>query len=327
MPDTAHTSFEDAAAHLALQAGEIAWSNAKPEGRQLTVCVPCYRDDAAALLNAMATLDGAETTNILIYDDGSADPAMAERIKSGLDAFQGNGILVSADINCGRAQARNRLIALSKTDWILFLDADMQPDDGAFLTRYIDAIETTGGPALIAGGFSLLNAKPDSSTALHAAQSLKSECLDAATRNVEPGRYVFTSNILVHRQVLEEIGFDEGFTGWGWEDVDWGLRVADRFPVLHIDNTATHLGLDPTPVLLDKFSRSGANFARLVDRHPGAVQSMTLYRMARRARRLPARPLWRNLARMGAASSWLPVGLRLAFLKTYRALAYSEDLS
>ena len=124
----------------------------------------------------------------------------------------------------------------------------------------------------------------------------------------------------------QRVPFDDGFKGWGWEDVDWGLNVAKTYPVRHIDNTATHLGLDDTDTLLRKFGNSAQNFARLAQRHPDAVKSMQLYRIARKFRNLPARRFLQGLARFGARSATLPDGLRLACLKTYRALAYSREI-
>ena len=306
--------------------GEDDWSNGKPGEHVITVCIPCYRDDASTLVADLSQAEGAARVAVLIYDDGSSDPQLTARLKPFLDAYPGPARLVTASTNRGRAHARNRLYDLSEGDWILFLDADMKPDDTQFLARYLAAVEDCDGPALVAGGFSLRHAKVSAQTRLHAAQSLASECLAAAERRAEPGRYVFTSNILVHRRVLSEVPFDDGFKGWGWEDVDWGLNVAKAFPVRHIDNTATHLGLDDTATLLRKFGSSGQNFARLTQRHPNAVKSMPLYRIAHKFRNLPARSPLQGLARLGAQSAILPDGVRLACLKTYRALAYSREI-
>ncbi|RIJ23270.1 glycosyltransferase family 2 protein [Henriciella barbarensis] len=306
--------------------GEAHWSNGKPGNSAITVCVPCYRDDVSALVANLSQAEGAARAAVLIYDDGSADPQLTARLKTFLEAYPGPARLVTASDNQGRAHARNRLHDVCESDWILFLDADMKPDDARFLARYLAAVEECEGPALIAGGFSLQHAEVSAQTRLHAAQSLASECLDAVARRKEPGRYVFTSNILVHRRVLSEVPFDDGFKGWGWEDVDWGLNVAKAYPVHHIDNTATHLGLDETDTLLRKFGSSAQNFARLARRHPDAVQSMPLYQIAHKFRNLPARTLFMGLARFGARSATLPDGLRLACLKTYRALAYSREI-
>ena len=308
-------------------AGESVISNGVSGEAALSICVPCYHDSADALAAALTRMDGARNTTLLLFDDGSQDPALTRQLVHHITAWPGPARVITAPANTGRAQARNRLIALAETGWILFIDADMRPDEESFLETYLDALRACDGPALIAGGFSLRHARPTRETALHAAQSARSECLPAAERAKAPGRYVFTSNILVHRDILDAVAFDDGFQGWGWEDVDWGLRVAENYPVRHIDNPATHLGLDTTDTLLAKFGGSGANFARLARRHPDAVREMRLWTMTRRLRHLPLRGLWTSLAKFAARQGWLPIRLRLLSLKLYRALSYGRELA
>lgn len=328
MPDTAHGLVSDRY-DLSIgrtDAGEAVLSNCVSTDSDITICVPCYRDNVAPLMSSLKRQTGAQDVSLILFDDGSDDEAMTRRLARHVSAWPGPAKLVTAARNGGRAHARNRLCALAETDWILFLDADMRPDNETFLARYVDWIKRLDGPALIAGGFTLWQVKRTEDTALHAAQAAASECMEASAREKAPGQYVFTSNILVHRTVLESIDFDGGFEGWGWEDVDWGLRVAEHFPVHHIDNTATHLGLDVTDDLLEKYGTSGANFARLVERNPEAVKAMPLYRMARRMQRLPARNMWAGLAKGMARQKHMPMTLRLNALKTYRALCYAEHL-
>jgi len=240
--------------------------------------------------------------------------------------YPGPARLITADENTGRSHARNRLQALAETDWVLFLDADMRPDDDDFLLRYLEAAEASEAPALIPGGFSLRHVLPTDETRLHAAQSEASECVTAEIRAKEPGRYVFTSNILVHHDILDAIQFDDGFKGWGWEDVDWGLQIADQYPIHHIDNPATHLGLDSDEVLLGKYGGSGENFAYAVSRHPEALKSTPLYRSARLMRAVPGSGLLKGLFRRIARARVLPLRLRLAGLKLYRAVVYGAAL-
>src|SRR5690606_23100227 len=101
-------------------------------------------------------------------------------------------------------------------------------------------------------------APPDAAHALHRALAVGGDCLPAAERRHAPEKYVFTSNLLVRRDVFETERFDEGFSGWGWEDVEWGMRVARRWPIVHIDNPATHLGLDDAETLAAKYEQSTA---------------------------------------------------------------------
>ncbi|MEM9055000.1 MAG: glycosyltransferase family A protein [Pseudomonadota bacterium] len=305
---------------------EQVLSNGRSGEAKISICVPTWKDSADALLASLIRLPGAEACTLLIFDDGSADSDLTRQLARQILRYPGPARLITAPRNMGRSHARNRLQALAESEWILFLDADMYPDDADFLNRYLDAVDASEDPALIPGGFSLRHATPTAMTRLHAAQSQASECVPACLRAQDPGRYVFTSNILVHRKVLSEIRFDPGFKGWGWEDVDWGLRVAGAYPVHHIDNPATHLGLDEDKVLIHKYARSGENFARLLARHEQAMRATPLYRAAHRFARLPGRSALERFTYRLTLTRWLPIRFRLVSLKLYRALIYGAHL-
>ncbi len=297
---------------------------------RLSICIPAYQENASALLKSLYRQHGAELCELIVYDDGSDDAYITADIARWIYKYPGPARLVTSLTNHGRAFARNRLIAHAESDWLLLLDADMQPDSKSFLKNYLAEIDAGDGkPRLIAGGFSLNHIRPTRIQALHAAQARRSECLKAVDRNKAPGRYVFTSNILVHADILASVPFDEGFIGWGWEDVDWGLSVAEAWPVLHIDNTATHLGLDDADTLLKKYATSGTNFARLALRHPKAVDDMPLMRAAQKLRSLPATGFIRNIAKALARNrlGLVPIPIRLFALKLYRAATYARHLS
>jgi len=306
--------------------GEDVVSNGVFGEATIRICVPTWKDGADALLASLIRLDGAERCTLLIFDDGSKDADLSRHLVRQILRYPGPARLITASANKGRATARNRLQALAETDWLLFLDADMRPDDEGFLLRYLELTETLNEPALVPGGFSLKHATPTQETQLHAAQSNTSECVDASVRRKAPGRYVFTSNLMVHRDILNGVSFDPGFVGWGWEDVDWGLQVAERYAIHHIDNPATHLGLDKDAALIEKYGRSGANFARLVTRHSAAMEATPLYKSARLLSRLPGRSGFAWIGRKLALGRGLPLGLRLFGLKFYRAAQYAPHL-
>lgn len=307
-------------------AGEEVISNGKKGEAKLCICVPTWKDNADALFASLIRMSGAEACTLLVFDDGSVDADLTRQLTRQIRRYPGPARLVSAPKNAGRSHARNRLMALAETEWILYLDADMQPDDDAFLSRYLEAIAGANGPALFVGGFSLKHAVPTAETRLHAAQSRGSECLPASVRATAPGRYVFTSNLLVHADILKAVAFDSGFEGWGWEDVDWGLRVAERFPVHHIDNAATHLGLDDDATLMAKYAASDDNFLRMLERHPEQMRRARLFRMAKLISHLPHRLPIKKVANQLARTRGLPLKARLLALKTYRAALYGARL-
>ena len=289
----------------------------------LSLCIPTWNDDAHALLTTLSCLDGARQCALIVYDDGTAEAELTQRLTRLINAYPGPARLISADKNHGRSWARNQLMNAAGTDWLLFIDADMQPDEDTYLRTYLAAISQQESPGLIVGGISLKQVRQSAETRLHAEQSRLSECIPAERRRRAPGRYVFSSNLVVHRDILETIPFDTSFRGWGWEDVDWGLRIESEYPVIHIDNTATHLGLDSDTVLLEKYSQSGPNFARTLNKSPDGLRTSTLYRMARLMRYVPVRKklglIWKSVA----SARFLPIRLRVLGLKLYRASIYA----
>ena len=298
------------------------WSVARPA---LSVLIPFLRDDPADLLARLETeaaaLAGA--VEVIVLDDGTADAALTGRLIGQMDAMALPVRLISLPVNEGQAIGRNRLAGSARAGSLLFLDSDMRPDHPGFLHDWA-ALVADSDPAVAFGGFSLLQAPTDARFQVHRALAAKSECVPLAERARQPEKYVYTSNLLVRRDVFESEAFDPGFTGWGWEDVEWAMRVSRRFEVVHIDNAATHMGLDTVAALAGKYEQSAPNFGRMVQRHPGIVAAYPSYRAARLLKRLPGLPLLRRAMRKGAEVAWLPVATRAFSLRLYRAALYAD---
>ena len=126
--------------------------------------------------------------------------------------------------------------------------------------------------------------------------------------------------------MLEATPFDEQFNGWGWEDIEWAMRIAGRHRIVHIDNTATHLGLDTAEDLIAKYEQSAPNFAKMVATHLDIVASYPTFRAARVLRRLPLRRRWSALCRRIATHEKAPLRLREACMRVYRAALYAESV-
>lgn len=293
---------------------------------RLSIVIPSWRHDASELIDALARCAASPLAEIIVYDDGACDNELLAQMHVTAGSARAAVRVVSSPTNRGRAAARNAAARHARAAWILLLDADMSPDTMNFIDAYLQAEEQLLDPSIVVGGHSLRFAPDDKDISLHRWQYGRSECVNAETRRKAPGQYVSSSNVMVHREVLEACPFDESFEGWGWEDADWGLKVQARFPVMHIDNATTHLGLECDKALMAKYAKSGVNFARLVKRHPEHAATMPLYRAATTARRLPFRKLFRALAGGVAASRLFPTGLRGRALKAWRALVYAEAL-
>lgn len=295
-----------------------AWAAADP---RLSVLIPFFRDDPGDLLRRLDR--EAVPVEIVVLDDGSGDADLALRVAGTIEAMRLPARFARLAANEGRAKGRNRLAGHARADRFLFLDADMAPDRPSFLADWL-ALAEAEDPAAAFGGFSLDQTPRTRANALHRAMALKSDCVGAAERARAPEKHVFTSNLLVRRDVFAAVAFDEAFTGWGWEDVEWAMRVADRWPIVHADIPASHLGLDSAATLARKYEQSAANFARVVAAHRAVVETYPSYRVARLLRRVPLRGLWRPLLKAFALADGLPTAPRALALRLYRAALYAE---
>ena len=298
------------------------WAAARPG---LSVLTPFLNDDPRPLLAALdreaSTLDGG--VELVLLDDGSSDGQMGERIVQAVQAMKLPARSIRLSANEGRSRGRNRLAGHARGRHLLFLDSDMLPDAPDFLGRYL-ALIGSDDPAVVFGGFSMDQAPVRPEHALHRQMAGRSDCAPASLRRQHPEKFVFTSNLLIRRDVFDTQPFDEGFKGWGWEDVEWGVRVSRSHAILHIDNPATHLGLDPAPLIARKYEQSAQNFGRILGAHPEIVRSYPTYRVGRVLKRLPLLRLWRPLLKAFALIEGAPLRLRAFSMRLYR-VAVSAD--
>jgi glycosyltransferase involved in cell wall biosynthesis len=299
------------------------WPEAAPT---LSVLVPFLRDDPTGLLTALAR-EGPleERVELITLDDGTGDDLLAARVAAAVHELPLPAAFLRLRENDGRAKGRNRLARHARGRFLLFLDSDMLPDGDRFLRTYLELIAAEQ-PEVAFGGFSLLQAPLRPEHALHRAMTLKSDCSPVEVRRREPEKHVYTSNLLVRRDVFLADPFDEAFRGWGWEDVEWALRVSQHHPIRHVDNTATHLGLEPAASIAAKYEEAAPNFARLVQAHRQAISHYPSYRAALLLRRLPLLRLWRPAFKAVALQSGAPLPLRDLAMRLYRAALYAEAI-
>jgi glycosyltransferase involved in cell wall biosynthesis len=176
----------------------------------LSVLIPCYRDEPSRLLQALDR--PSLPVEVVLLDDGSGDEALADRLATIIRRLVVPARFIRLQANEGRAAGRNRLADASRGAFLLFLDADMLPDTADFLDRWLDLIESAA-PAVAFGGYTLDQAPMTPATAVHRALALRSDCLPAETRRLAPEKHVFTSNLLIRRDVFEAEPFDRGFAG------------------------------------------------------------------------------------------------------------------
>jgi len=288
---------------------------------KLSILIPFYHDDPCDLLRAlMAQSEG--DVEILLYDDGTADAAINAQLQSIAEAGDAPVTLLFAAKNMGRSYARNSLQARASAPWILFLDADMMPEDDEFVSRYRAIIDDDGAD-IIFGGFTMPE-RVEPKFEIHRAFSAGSDCLTAEQRSAFGPKYVCSSNLAVRSDILSAQPFDTAFTGWGWEDSEWAARVAGKHRLLHLDNPALHLGLESTDTMLKRFATSGKNYDRFVRRHPDLAPTLSLFKAMRVLSKVPFQSVMQMPLKWIVKSAVMPIGLRLKALKLWRASWYAQ---
>lgn len=245
------------------------------ESVKLTVLIPVHNWDVTSLLGKL--LDEADSfqlwpkIEIIVLDDNSSDPVS----KANNDAFACKNQRARFQYSClqqnvGRSSIRNLLAEKAKGVFLLFMDCDVVPDSETFLRTYLKHAEN-GDHDIVCGGRSyewrvMSGAEYD----YHLYWGNKKEVKTASERNSMPWRHILTSNVMVRKKVFEITPLDERFVGYGYEDIEWGVRLAQKFNILHIDNTASHLGLVTKQKAYEKMRESVPNYLLLKELCPHA---------------------------------------------------------
>jgi glycosyltransferase involved in cell wall biosynthesis len=279
----------------------------------LSILIPVYNYDVRKLLQelhsqAMA-LQEEYGIEIIVMDDGSSQ-------KYGTAQLVKHLALVSLEefaVNRGRVAIRNSLIERAKGDFILLLDADMLPDDDSFLKRYIT--QATSGCDIICGGISYLqNLQDTQEHSFYLYKSQKTEEVSANLRNQAPWRYLFTSNIMLRRQTVESVRFDPRFSGYGYEDIEWAIRLNKVYTITHIDNTCSHMGLMTKQQAFVRMRESINNYALLMSLHPLETAGSNAAKVSKVLKALPYSVLHGTdvlLSKLFFSVSWNPLAFVL----------------
>lgn len=152
--------------------------------------------------------------------------------------------------NIGRSKIRNLLAKKAKYNWLLFLDADVLPENENFISEYIKHIDSKF--EIIFGGYKYQNVTPDNKVILRYKYGKAREEKPANQRNLKPYGSVFSGNLFVKKELfLANNSFgDINFYGM---DIFFSYNLfKNKVPILHIDNAIYHLGLEANEVFFEK---------------------------------------------------------------------------
>lgn len=252
----------------------------------LSILIPVYNWDIKELLLRLAAqaqgLSDGESVEIRVIDDASSAKFSNKEVAQEIALVRYREL----SANRGRAVTRNLLLEEAGGEYVLFLDADMLPDRDDFLQRYVSAAKE--GEQIVCGGISYLQCdREEEQYSFYLYKSGKTEALPAAVRQKDPWRYLFTSNILLLREIMQSVSFNSAFSGYGFEDIEWGIRLSASGTISHMDNSCTHMGRMEKYDVYSKMRESIPNYGLLLALHPECVSGMGAGVLASRLKIVP----------------------------------------
>lgn len=208
------------------------------------VCLPLVRE-----LHRQASEMGGLEFEIVVAEDGSDQPDDIAR-NAEITALSHCKHIVREE-NVGRAAIRNHLADMANMPWLLFIDSDMRVVSPYFVERYLQTSDEWG---VVYGG------NTTNGGAWNDERLLKVRYEQAAERQFtpqqrakRPNQNLNTSNILVSKRVMQAVPFDSRFLTYGYEDVFWGMSLAQKgIEVAHIDNPIGFNHYDSNVVFVGK---------------------------------------------------------------------------
>lgn len=178
-------------------------------------------------LDALAAQDlGELRAELLVVDNGSGDGSLPS-LRS--YAAEVPALRVLEEPVRGAAAARNRGIAQAVAPLVLFLGDDCVPAGTGLVRGHAEVHAGGGGPRAVVGGIEWDPSLPRTRTMDWLERG--GHMVDLARLRGGPAspETFYTGNVSLPRaSLLEAAGFDQRFAGYGFEDLDLGLRLADR---------------------------------------------------------------------------------------------------
>lgn len=222
---------------------------------EVSVIIPTY-NNRHALIRTLRALFAQQSDpdryEVIVIDDGSTDGT-----PSAVDALDPPVRLrYHRQVNGGRAAARNAGARLAEGRILLFLDSDMiaSPD---LVARHLAHYRRHRGQIAVQGGMLI-----DPACKVTLFMQTRESTLDLTyrrRRNMSPFQ-VATRNLSVRAEDFWAAGgFDERFVGYGWEDIDLGLRLHHSGVRIFYDPriVAFHSEVESLDRMRAKFRQSG----------------------------------------------------------------------
>ena len=143
------------------------------------------------------------------------------------------------DSNRGRASNINKLVELSKFEYVLILEADAFPSNKNYIQLYIETLKNN--PLAVFGGVVYSEIKPAKNTLLRWIYGKSREYKDLKHRVENPFDIVFSWNLMMKKSVFLNHRFDVSITTYGFEDLVFLKKLKEGYVAIHqIENTLIH---------------------------------------------------------------------------------------
>jgi len=229
----------------------------------ISVLIPIYNFNVAKLVKDLhAQLTYANVVfEIILGDDASTHSHNNEK----LTELQGVTYF-SLPENIGRAKIRNLLVEKANYPFLLFMDCDAAVSSALYINNYIVEISRNAPPVCIIGGVAYRSHKPNPKYYLRWHYGKKREATNADIRNKKPYKSFTSFNAVFSKSIFDLVKFDESFSTYGNEDTFFGDQLRNaKVPVIHINNSLYHDGLDSSEEYLHKVETSIDNLISLLN--------------------------------------------------------------
>lgn len=198
----------------------------------LDILIPTYNQSEILKLTLEALCAQKVTSDavirIIVSDDGSSDSTPAT-IRH-LAATSPWPLQVISGPHTGSAAARNRALAVSHADIILFLGGDIIMRPGA-LQAHLDF--HTGNPDRFLGALGFVawdprvRPTPFMEWMIHGGPQNNFDAI-VGQDSAAPEHYFYGSHLSLKADIMRQEKFSEKFTRYGWEDLELGRRLSAR---------------------------------------------------------------------------------------------------
>lgn len=227
----------------------------------ISICIPVLNTNVNGLVKSLVNEieQRSITCEIIVLDDGSDKRWQEINEEITKLAFVNYHQL---PVNKGRIEARRKLAALSRYEWLLFIDADSKIIKDNFLTTYLNYCITSHD--VIVGG-RIYNNKPPQhcNQILHWKYGCKRE-------KFSMGRFNFmTNNFCIRKSIFTKIEFPNALKGYGHEDTWMGIQLKQNtVRTVQIKNPALHEGVEKAEIFIGKSKNALLNLWLLQQQVP-----------------------------------------------------------